>query len=141
MRELDERILITRRSINAKAFGYTYFALWGIIIYRMFVLHQTPNEYTDIMLLTIGLSVYVVVNNINSGVFHDTKKKSKNKVISLLFEPIYFIGFIFVFRFLTGIKSIDKLIVVTLIVIILRFSPFLFNKLSNWIINKKLKDE
>ncbi len=99
MKEVDERVLITRRNINAKAFGYAFFALWGIISFKMFVLHQSPKEYSDIFLLTMALSAYVLTNDIRSGVFQDSKEKSSNKVVSLFIELTSVIAFPFIFRF------------------------------------------
>ena len=80
----DERIINCRSKINADAFGICFISLWGIILYRQFVLHQNPSEYRDIFLLAIGISIYVNVNNIFSGFYSaDGRKKSKNKVIFL----------------------------------------------------------
>lgn len=141
MKELDERVSRTKQSINSRAFGYAFIALWAIISYRMFILRQTPSEYADIILLTIGLSSFVVISTVRQGVFVSSKRKEKNKVLSRILEIVYLIAFIFAFRFITGIESIPKLAYASSIMVIIRFSPMLFNKLSNWIIDRKLEND
>lgn len=141
MRELDERVITIRQKISSKAFGYALIALWGMISYRMFILHQTTSEYADILLLALGLSVYILINTISSGVYGSSTKKLNNKFIGLILEFIFLIGFIVAFNLLIGIESLTKSIYTTLIIIIIRFSPYLFNKLSDWIINKKIEND
>jgi len=78
----DERIIAEKRRINSSAFGICFMALWGILLFRQFVLHQHISEYLDIFLLTMGLSVYITVNNVLKGLYLTYRsKKAKKRVI------------------------------------------------------------
>jgi hypothetical protein len=63
----DERIINEKRRINSNAFGICFLALWCILLYRQFGLRQPISEYIDVFLLTIGLSIYITVNNVFNG--------------------------------------------------------------------------
>lgn len=75
----DERILAGKRQINSSAFGICFLALWGILLYRQFVLHQGIREYADIFMLTVGISLYVVISNIQQGLYYSYRSKSTKK--------------------------------------------------------------
>ena len=78
----DERIIQEKTKINSKAFGLALIFLWGMIIVRMYILKQDVDEYLDIFLLTIGLSIYVTINNVLGGYFLTYRsEKQSNKVI------------------------------------------------------------
>jgi hypothetical protein len=78
----DERIIQEKTKINSKAFGLALIFLWGMIIVRMYILKQDVGEYLDIFLLTIGLSIYVTINNVLGGYFLTYRsEKQSNKVI------------------------------------------------------------
>ncbi len=78
----DERILAGKRRINSNAFGICFLALWGILLYRQFVLQQEISEYADIFMLTVGISLYVVINNILQGFYYTYRgKNTKRKVM------------------------------------------------------------
>ncbi len=71
----DERILQGKRKINSSAFGLVFIGLWLILLYRQFILHQEAAEYLDIFLLTIGISIYITVNNVMQGYYITYRKK------------------------------------------------------------------
>jgi len=76
---IDERIIAGKRKINSSAFGICFLALWGILLYRQFMLHQDIREYADIFLLTIGISIYVVVSNILQGFYYTYRSRRTQK--------------------------------------------------------------
>lgn len=89
----DERIINEKRRINSNAFGLCLIALWGIIIFRQFVLKQDAKEYIDIFLLTMSISVFVTFNNVFKGfylTYRDKKAKSKVSLISALVGTFVF---------------------------------------------------
>ncbi len=76
----DERIISGKRKINSNAFGICLIGLWIIILIRQLVLKQNISEYYDIFILTIGISFYVLIKNMVSGLYltyrsHNNKKK------------------------------------------------------------------
>lgn len=78
----DERIIAEKRRINSSAFGICFMALWGILLFRQFVLQQHISEYLDIFLLTIGLSIYITVNNVLRGMYLTYRsKRARKKVV------------------------------------------------------------
>lgn len=89
----DERIINEKRRINSNAFGLCLIALWGIIIFRQFLLKQDAKEYIDIFLLTMSISVFVTFNNVFKGfylTYRDKKAKSKVSLISALVGTFVF---------------------------------------------------
>jgi uncharacterized BrkB/YihY/UPF0761 family membrane protein len=80
----DERIITEKRKINSRAFGICFLALWGILLFRQFILHQNIVEYADIFLLTIGLSIYVTVNSVVKGLYLTYRNKSVRKKVNLI---------------------------------------------------------
>jgi len=81
---IDERIIAGKRKINSSAFGICFLALWGILLYRQFMLHQDIREYADIFLLTVGISIYVVVSNILQGFYYTYRSRSTQKKTLLI---------------------------------------------------------
>lgn len=81
---VDERIITEKRKINSKAFGICFLALWGILLFRQFILHQNIVEYVDIFLLTIGLSIYVTVNSVVKGLYLTNRNKPVRKKVNLI---------------------------------------------------------
>ncbi len=92
----DERIITEKRKINSKAFGICFLALWGILIYRQFVLHQNIIEYIDVFLLTISISIYVTVNNVFKGFYLTYRKKNIRKKVNLIGALVGSITFVIV---------------------------------------------
>jgi hypothetical protein len=83
-RIVDERILAGKRQINSSAFGICFLVLWGILLRRQFILQQDIKEYADIFLLTVSISFYVVINNIQQGLYYSYRSKStKKKTIAI----------------------------------------------------------
>lgn len=80
----DERILSEKKSINSSAFGLCFLGLWGILLYRQFVLGQNLSEYIDIFLLTIGISIYVTINNVLKGLYLTYRSKYSRKKVNLI---------------------------------------------------------
>ncbi|HCX03533.1 MAG TPA: hypothetical protein DHM42_03535 [Clostridiales bacterium] len=75
----DERILIEKRKINSRAFSYSYIGLWILLVYRQFVLNQEPSQYWDILVLTLGISFYVLIRNVFKGLYQTYRKKDSKK--------------------------------------------------------------
>lgn len=75
----DERILIEKRKINSRAFSYAYIGLWILLVYRQFVLNQEPSQYWDILVLTLGISFYVLIRNVFKGLYQTYRKKDSKK--------------------------------------------------------------
>lgn len=138
MKQIDERVLTIKKDINSKAFSITYFALWALIAYRMFILNQDPKEYNDLFILTIGISVFVILNTVLSGVYGQEKVINKKKRV--VAEIGFLAVFMFFFYFITGVDSIAKLSLVAGMMIVIRFAPFLLGMLSSALIEKKLND-
>lgn len=112
----DERIITEKRHINSRAFGICFLALWGILIFRQFVLQQNIMEYMDVFLLTIGLSIYVTVNNVFKGFYLTYRSDRERKKVSLIGALVGSITFIIVQLFVmkydfTNWEDILKLIV------------------------------
>ncbi|MFZ7119575.1 MAG: DUF6773 family protein [Eubacteriaceae bacterium] len=80
----DERIISEKRKINSSAFGICYLALWGILIFRQFALKQNITEYMDIFLLTIGISIYLTINNVFKGYYLTYRSKQDRKKVNLI---------------------------------------------------------
>ncbi|KUO74957.1 MAG: hypothetical protein APF77_06255 [Clostridia bacterium BRH_c25] len=120
---VDERILTGKRRINSSAFGICFLALWGILLYRQFVLQQSLREYSDIFLLTVGISLYVVINNILQGFYYTYRNNSTKKkamVIGALTGTIVFsLSQILIMKYdLTDGKDIVKIIVQAVIFLV-----------------------
>lgn len=112
----DERILAGKRRINSSAFGICLLALWGILLYRQFALRQDLREYADIFLLTVGISVYVVVNNILQGFYYTYRSKSTRKKVvaigALTGTIVFSLSQILIMKYdLTDGNDLTKLIV------------------------------
>ena len=78
-RIVDERILAGKRQINSRAFGICLLVLWGILLRRQYILQQDIKEYADIFLLTVSISFYVLINNIQQGLYYSYRSKSTKK--------------------------------------------------------------
>jgi len=129
----DERIINGRRKINSDAFGICFIALWGIILYRQFILHQNPSEYRDIFLLAIGISIYVNVNNVFSGFYSTDGRKTSNKKVIFIGALVGSITFTVIQYFvmnydITQTKDILKILVQNIIFfslwVIIQFAGF-----------------
>ncbi|MGB3366129.1 MAG: DUF6773 family protein [Acidaminobacteraceae bacterium] len=141
MNKMDERIKQTKQTIESKAFSICYLSLWGIIAFRQFILQQSINEYADIFLLTIIVSLYVVYSNLIQGVFNITEENtSKSKFISFILELVFYVGFVLVFRFITGIQEYSKLSVALSLVIIVRLSIKFLARTSDKIANRDIEE-
>lgn len=79
----DERVINERRKISSKAFGICILGLLCILMYRLFILKQSSNEVWDIQLLLSGVTLYVFLNIIKSGIYlSHRKKKGKIKLFA-----------------------------------------------------------
>lgn len=66
-RQVDERIIETRRKVSARGF---YLLLWGLLIillYRQFYLGQEFSDYGDIFVIWLIASFYVTIAGSLSG--------------------------------------------------------------------------
>lgn len=66
-RQVDERIIETRRKVSARGF---YLLLWGLLIillYRQFYLGQEFSDYGDIFVIWLIASFYVTIAGTLSG--------------------------------------------------------------------------
>lgn len=141
MNKMDERIKQTKHTIESKAFSMFYFSLWGIIAFRQFILQQSINEYVDIFLLTIIVSLYVVYSNVAQGVFIISEKNtSKGKFFSLILELVFYTGFVLIFRLATGIQEYSKLSVALILVIIVRISIKFLARSSDKIADREIEE-
>jgi len=98
----DERIIAEKRRINSNAFGICFLALWGIIFYRQYLLGQPISEYIDIFLLTIGLSIYIAVNNAFKGLYLTYRSKAAKKKTQFVGALVGSITFAIVQCFVAG---------------------------------------
>jgi hypothetical protein len=98
----DERIIAEKRRINSNAFGICFLALWGILLYRQYVLGQAIGEYIDIFLLTIGLSIYITLNNVFRGLYLTYRSRAARKKIQFVGALAGSISFVIVQYFITG---------------------------------------
>lgn len=112
----DERILLEKRKISSSAFGICMLGLWGILIFRQFMLQQDVSEYIDIFLLTMGLSIYVTVNNVLKGFYLTYRSKYTRKKVNIIGAIVGSITFTIVQFFimkaeLTNLEDLLKLFV------------------------------
>jgi len=112
----DERILLEKRKINSSAFGICFLALWGILLFRQFILKQNVTEYIDIFLLTMGLSIYITVNTVLKGFYLTYRSRYTRKKVNIIGAIVGSITFTIVQFFimkaeLTNIEDIFKLLV------------------------------
>ncbi len=80
----DERIIAEKRKINSNAFGICFMVLWGILLYRQFILNQDIMQYMDIFLLAIGLSIYLTVNSVLRGLYLTYRSRKEKKRVNLI---------------------------------------------------------
>lgn len=116
----DERILSEKRKINSSAFGLCFLGLWGILLFRQFILQQSISEYIDIFFLTIGMSIYVTVNNVLKGFYLTYRSKYTRKKVNIIGAIVGSITFAIVQFFvmqakLTNIEDFVKFFVSILI--------------------------
>jgi hypothetical protein len=110
----DERILSEKRKINSNAFSICFLGLWGILLFRQFVLQQNVSEYIDVFLLTIGFSIYITVNNVLKGFYLTYRSKYTRKKVNLIGAIVGSVVFtivqIFIMKVeLTNIEDLLKL--------------------------------
>ena len=98
----DERIIAEKRRINSNAFGICFLLLWGILLFRQLVVQQNIREYMDIFLLTIGLSIYITVNNVFRGLYLAYRSKKARKKVNIAGALVGSAAFIIVQFFITG---------------------------------------
>ena len=98
----DERIIAEKRRINSNAFGICFLVLWGILLYRQYVLRQAISEYIDIFLLTIGLSIYITLNNVFKGLYLTYRSKAARQKVQFTGALVGAITFVIVQYFVTG---------------------------------------
>lgn len=121
------------------AFTICFYSLWGILLYRHFILDQALKDYADIFILTLVISAYVTITSVFKGAFINLNEKIYMKKTTRFFlEFIYFSAFILFFSFITGITEPSKLSVTLLIMILVRFIPIILAKVSERITDKKL---
>lgn len=80
----DERVVAGKRKINSYAFSICFLGLWGIILYRQFILKQAPSEYRDIFFLAMGISIYVSFGNIMNGFYYTYANKATKKKMMII---------------------------------------------------------
>ncbi len=112
----DERILSEKRKINSTAFGLGFLGLWGILLFRIFILKQSVPEYLDIFLLTLGLSIYITINNVLSGLYLTYRSKHQRKRVNIIGALVgsltfFIVQFIMMKADLTKIEDLLKLLV------------------------------
>jgi hypothetical protein len=98
----DERIIAEKRRINSNAFGICFLALWGILLYRQYVLGQAISEYIDIFLLTIGLSIYITLNNVFKGLYLTYRSRATRKKVQFTGALVGSAAFVLVQYFVIG---------------------------------------
>jgi Co/Zn/Cd efflux system component len=111
----DERIIAEKRKINSSAFGICFLGLWGILLYRQFVLNQEITEYMDVFFLTIGISIYVTINNVFKGHYLTYRNKNEKKKINFISAAVGSVTFIivqfFVMKYsITDVKDILSIV-------------------------------
>lgn len=65
----DERIREIRHKIVNEAFAIMFFALWVIVMVKGLFLHLPTGEYLTEFILVIGISLYIYVRMIVTGIF------------------------------------------------------------------------
>jgi uncharacterized BrkB/YihY/UPF0761 family membrane protein len=143
----DERIISEKRKINSNAFGICFLALWGMLIFRQFVLHQDIAEYADIFLLAIGLSIYVTVNSAVKGLYLTYRSKPVKKRTNFIGAVAGAIAFALVQFFvmnydITNLKDVFNLLgsIIIFFVVFLICQGYLIN-LSEAKANKEIDDD
>ncbi|GAA0181150.1 hypothetical protein SH2C18_37220 [Clostridium sediminicola] len=141
MKIVDERVLQIKRKIYTRAFLVCLFALWGIIAYRQMILSQSLTEYIDILVLSCITTLLVVISLVRKGVFTSSQTYLiKNKKYTFVGEIAYFILFIVVFSFITGINAPLKLLVVLVLMLFVRYTPMFLSNMSEHIANQDIEE-
>jgi|GEM_PF-2205180 hypothetical protein len=73
----DERIVLERRIIQSRAFAMLLMGLWLILIYRMLVRQDPPQENLDLLLLVLAVSVYHLGSLVSKGLIDNPQKKDR----------------------------------------------------------------
>jgi len=80
--KLDEREMITFRKISATLYAITLYALFGIIVYRQFVLKQPSQEWDDIAILaTLNVIILLGASLYLNGTINPAKVKLSRLLI------------------------------------------------------------
>lgn len=74
-KQIDERILATKRRVTASGFQIFFFGLLIILLYRQFYLGQEFKDYGDIFVLWLLGSFYVTIRGSLSGLNLFTARK------------------------------------------------------------------
>lgn len=139
----DERIISEKRRINSNAFSICLLLLWAILLYRQFVLQQNIKEYIDIFLLTIGISVYITINNVFKGLYLTYRNKKERKKAKFIGVIVGTVTFAIVQAFIAGYDFTNTKDVFTMIIsIVIFFSTWLIAQ--NFLLNiseKKANDD
>lgn len=139
----DERIISEKRRINSNAFSICLLLLWAILLYRQFVLQQNIKEYMDIFLLTIGISVYITINNVFKGLYLTYRNKKERKKVKFIGVIVGTVTFAIVQAFIAGYDFTNTKDVFTMIIsIVIFFSTWLIAQ--NFLLNiseKKANDD
>ena len=106
----DERIIAGKRKLNSGAFGILLFGLWGIILYRQLIVQQSIEQYIDIFLLTIGISLFVFIGNIANGYYLTYRTKSSQRKTIIIGGIIGTLTFTFVQFFMAKVSDVFTLI-------------------------------
>ena len=145
-RIVDERILAGKRHINSSAFGICFLVLWGILLRRQFILQQDIKEYADIFLLTVSISLYVVINNIQQGLYNNYRsKRTKKKTIAigaLVGMLVFLLTQMLIMGYdLTGGRDIVKIIVQAVIFVVVWIaSQYTFFRISEKQADKDIEE-
>ncbi len=127
----DERIIAEKRKINSNAFGICFIALWGILLYRQFMLDQDIRQYMDIFLLTMGLSIYITVNSVFRGLYLTYRSRKERKKVNLISAITGATAFIIVQAFTLKIDFSDFMEIMKLGISFIVF-------LSVWVISQSI---
>jgi L-lactate permease len=142
----DERILNEKMKINSRAFGLCLIALWGIILFRQFILHQQTKEYIDIFLLTISISIFVTFNNVFKGfylTYRDKKMKIRINLISAIVATfVCLLIQIFVMKYdYSSFENILKISLQTLVFFVMYVSmQFILFRISESKANENIEE-
>ncbi|MGE5455210.1 MAG: DUF6773 family protein [Methylocystaceae bacterium] len=96
----DERIISAHQRYNSEALGIITWALLIDIFYRSVIKQQDIMAYWDIAIIFFGVSFYLVIRKVGSGIFaFEGMKKAWRKIISSaviagisITATLYFIG-------------------------------------------------
>lgn len=137
----DERLLHSKKSIYAKAFVITIVALWAIVAYRSMIQGQALSQFLDIFLLTVTVSIGLVVALVSSGSFDLAPSMiMKDHKFSWLAEIAYFVVYVALFSWITGLTAPIDLLIALVLMFMIRYLPMVLKYLSFIVIEKQIED-